>query len=354
MKIFLYLLFFMCFGLFLYNGCTKKEGNYNELIKFEHITDTLRAQAVEDITVYTNRNVYLTVADTFLVVAQGREPFIHVYSTNTHAQLAAFGRKGKGPGEFIDATLLNQVSRDSDTNAPLLKIHDFKQSKVTTVNVHDAVNGETIFPQRRLPNVGSYLVHLHHINDNFFIATPHSGGNLLIYDFNTATFTTVPYLPKLTFDVPKHSLYHIYRPAVYFNKNANTIAAAPYCLGELDFFDMEGNLTQASIFEPRDRYQDELENGNFSKDSNLKYYIVELEVAEGLIYGLNHNRAIKDYENEIVDNKLQVFNWKGQAVKEYPLDDFYIFSFAIDEVHNRIYGYAPDEEEHNIVIYNLK
>ncbi len=52
---------------------------------------------------------------------------------------------------------------------------------------------------------------------------------------------------------------------------------------------------------------------------------------------------------------MEVFDWEGNPIKEYILNDKRIIrSFAVHLKNNRIYGYCPDEKDYNIIIYDMK
>jgi hypothetical protein len=52
---------------------------------------------------------------------------------------------------------------------------------------------------------------------------------------------------------------------------------------------------------------------------------------------------------------VEVFDWEGNPIKEYILNDNrFIETLAVDLKNNRIYGYCRDERDSNIIIYNMK
>ena len=90
--------------------------------------------------------------------------------------------------------------------------------------------------------------------------------------------------------------------------------------------------------------------------ANVKMQIVCIQVSTDLIYGLNFNNSnsklYAEDQHERENLKIQVFDWEGNPISEYILDDKFIIAFAVDPIHNRIYGYAPNLED-NLVIYEM-
>jgi hypothetical protein len=186
------------------------------------------------------------------------------------------------------------------------------------------------------------------------VATPEDNYRFLIYKDSTNTFQSVPYIPETKFPIKKRILPLVYRSATFVNRKLGLIASAPILLGELDLFDLNGNLLSSSIFEKRENLFKDLSNLD-EKNRDVKYHIVQLHANENYIYALNYD----NYQNDFVKTKkfrnqsILVFDWKGNPVKKYILDKgFFIKSFAIDWNNNKIYGYCPDKNENSIIVYN--
>ncbi len=285
-------------------------------------TGYLHSTEVPEISVYSSGNVYINVVDTFLVIVKSDTPFVNIYSTNSHNLLLAFGNKGRGPKEFIEPSVLNMEKPPAT-----VFLHDFRRNTVARIELQNVLKDE--------------------------IATPATGGNLLIHNSSNNHLITVPYLPETEFNIPSHSLPEIYRPAVLFNKAKKKIATAPLFLGEIDFFDLNGTLVSSSIFEPRNSYESELTKGS-SSFRNIKQQIVELDNYRELIIALNSNIPVHELNSVKDFSKFQIFDWNGNPIKEFLLDnETRITSFAVDEINNRIYAYTPFKNNRNILIYNL-
>jgi len=74
------------------------------------------------------------------------------------------------------------------------------------------------------------------------IATPESDARFVIYLDSLQTFITVPYLPNTEFPIKEELKSSVYRSTLFVNKNKGVLVSAPILLGEIDFFDLEGNI----------------------------------------------------------------------------------------------------------------
>jgi len=346
--------FWIVFILLLLTGSCSKENNF-EFKKVESLT----GQPVEDITIHSSGNVYLSVIDTLLIIVKSEEPFLQVYSTNNHKKLIEFGTTGRGPNEFLSADLLTRDASISSQDVSVISIHDFKRNKIAHINLPELLNKRISdsVTLKNIPNSGNYFTFIHYTDNEYLIATPNSGGILTIYSEAISDFTDVPFLPELDFEVPQSILPIIYRPAVLVNKKRNLIAVAPQHLGEINFFDFEGRLVKSTVFEPRDKHREELSKGMdaFSDvNSDIRYFIIEMDSYKNFIFALNYNIPLKELNAEIWQTKVQVFDWNGNPVKEFNLDGRPVRSFAVDAVHKRIYAYDPTVSENNLVLYNFE
>lgn len=324
------------------------------VVKFPE-SQILRGRHLQEIALLTGKgNISFAVADTFLVVQKAEEPFIQIYSTNTHKLLAEFGNEGRGPGEYLEPGILKQAGYEKSNNSPVIYLYDFKRQMISTLNILEVLENGNISKQEKIFN-DHILTFFHYRDENFYLGTPYRGGRFSIHDYRTSRNTIIPYVPKPVFTIPEDRFSEVYRSAAVVNTNKGLIAAAPILLGRLDFFDLDGNYLRSTIFESANKYSEKY-SAALDIFNTLKFQIADLVSKNDLIYGLNINSEISHFagmQGEY-NMKVQVFDWDGKPVKEYILDDRLITSFAIDEDNNRIYAYSPLEPEHPIIIYNIE
>lgn len=333
----------------LFTTCESEENAV--IVEFKE-TENLSGQPVEDITTFSSGNVHLTVADTFLVIQKNDVPFFKIYNTNTHELLAEFGEEGRGPEEFLGPVLQKRVEFSSENESPVIKVFDYRRQSLSSINIFYVLSGKDAIQQEDLP-VSTFQIYFHHSSDSTFIGTPQDG-RFQIYNHITQSDTVIPYVPKTDFIIPEFSLSAVYRTAAVINRKENLMAAAPLYFGQLDFFDLNGNYLRSTMWESKNKFEEELRSGQADFEK-IKTQIVDLDSKNGLIYGLNRNNSVEDNNSgELTsDVKVQVFDWAGIPLEEYILDKRRLFSFAVDDVNNRIYAYSPDEPEHNIIMYDM-
>lgn len=354
MKKFNFTIFIVC--LLTIYGCKKENKSIeNEIKKFGE-TEKLSGELIKKIELNCSF-ANLAVIDSFLIIQTREDKFFHIYNTNNYELLAEFGNKGRGPNEFIRPELLNQASYDN--NMPLFNVYDYTRRRITQINIINAIKQEgQIFNQNPVPEeIDDYLTYFFYRDDNLLIATPEVGGRFIIYNDKNYTLQKTPFIPKVDFDIKESKIGMIYRSSAVVNKDLNLFASTTLHFGEIDFFDTEGNYISSSVFESNDDLQTELAKKN-EDDIDLKIQTIDMDTKGNLIYGLNFNNRLSEFNTNPSKNmkniKVQVFDWNGNAIKEYVLDKRYVTSFAVDIKSNKFYGFCPGESDYNIVSYEFK
>lgn len=334
----------------IYSGCSKDEVI---TISFPE-TIELNSVPVMEIDTYFRSHVSINVVDTFLVIANQQEPFVHIYSTITHDKLYTFGKQGNGPNEFQDAEVTNQdtFQFEEGINRNTATIFDFQRNHLTVLDIQASIlQKEDVSINMRIPSDRNHITMLHYAGPEKIIFTPLNNANLIYYNNLNSTYNYVPFLPKSELNIKEHNKSHIYRPAVFYNTDKSLTAVAPINFGRLDFFNGEGSYLNSTVFEVNSKADSELE-GDLSELKNAKFYIVELDTLKNNILALNMNTRTEDIDSMRQNHNLQLYDWDGNPLVKYELDGIALTSFAVDHKHLRVYAYAPFNE-HNIIMYEL-
>lgn len=338
----------------LFYRCNANEVG-NEYVEFD-ISVNLKGELIKDISIHTSGNVYLMVMDTFLIVLTHEEKFFKIFSTQSHRLLGEFGDQGDGPSEF-NLPYLSKEIWNSEEIPNLNQVYDMRQNRHYSVPLLEALeNG--VYEGEKVNETKSQILNFHFKTENYlWCTTQNQKGRFLHHNYKTGESKVIPYLPKTDFAIQEEEdLYWVYRSAVMANKRKGLVAAAPLLLGQIDFFDLEGTYLRSTHFEKTDGLREDLEK--MKVEPNLfepKVFISDLDASDSLIYGLSMNNLGKEIGDSQLrsPHKILVFDWEGNPVKEYVLSDKRrVFSIAIDERNKRIYAYCPEEEEHNLVVYN--
>lgn len=324
-------------------------------------SENLVGKAIEEISVLTSGNVNLICVDSFLVVQKSEEPVIQIYSNKTFELLAELGKKGRGPDEFIFPELLNQTSFDSTNSSPVICIYDYNRRRFVKVNILYAVQNilDRIYTEVPIPKYDQYFTYFFFRDDDLLIATPEAESRFVIYKDSTESFKTVPFLPEPDFKIPELALDFVYRSTSFIDKDRGLMVSAPMLMGEIDFFDLDGNYLSSSIFFPGEELKKDLTSfGGNGSGYDPKYHIVQLHANKNFVIALNFNNyqgAFLDNDSITLSNQsIMVFDWHGNPVKKFVLDkSYFIKSFAVDWEKNRFLGYCSSENEHNIIMYEF-
>jgi hypothetical protein len=342
--------------LLLIASCNLESSEEVNLISFDDSID-LNGELVLDIDIeFKLTNANINVIDTFLIIQTNVEPFFRIYSTNTHKLLVEFGTQGNGPQEFNSPQLLKQFDFDPVNNSPVFQVFDLRKQLFAQINIFDAIEnqGNSIEVISINTIKKDFFVYFFGSNNNFIFGQIDGFNRLLIYDGNSDTEIFIGSTPELPFIIAPDFWTTVYRSSMVFNKEKGIIALAPTLLGQVDFFNLKGNYLNSLVFEKPTRFREFLNTSG--REGNIPYiFFSHLETHEDLIYGLNYNNRITDYM-EIRENNMNVlaFDWNANPIKKYVFSDGrLIVSFAFDPIHNRFYAFCPDEQDNNIVIYQI-
>ncbi|MCF8224080.1 MAG: TolB-like 6-bladed beta-propeller domain-containing protein [Bacteroidales bacterium] len=343
--------------LFLFS-CNREGGKLNIINEFPDV-ENLIGRSIENVEFFSKGNIYLVSIDTFLIIQRNEEPQFQVYNNITYDLLATFGTKGRGPYEFIWPELLNQTDYDESNNSPVVCIYDYTRRKFTKLNILYAVNNQVdkASTEISIPRYDQFFKYFFFRDDELMIATPETDYRFVIYKDFTKNYQTVPFIPSPDFPISEELQPWVYRSSSFVNKKLGLMVSAPLFLGEIDFFDLDGNHLSSSIFFPREGLQKDMRIADINgKDYDPKYHIVQLHANDKYIVGLNHdNYQSAIYENGNRSNQnILLFDWNGDPVKKFILDkQYYINSFTVDWENSRFYGYCSEESEHNIIVYEF-
>jgi hypothetical protein len=297
---------------------------------------------------FTSGNLYINVVDTFLVAVRGEEPAIRIFSTNSHKLIAEFGRNGRGPNEFLSATVIKQ---DEYANESAFIIHDWKRNRISIFPTSKIPDNLDSIDSNIIPSDNIFMTFFHYAFKDGYISTPLEGGNLYFYK-EKAQSRLIEYEPKIDdLEIDKRSLSSFYRPAVGVNKIKNKVVSAPIRFPRIDFYTIEGSYEKSTIFDKLNtETKKELERGS-SALSESKTYIYDLDWTNEMILALNADTKVKDMNQKISNNKLLIFDWDGNLIDAAQFDSKNLFGIAYDPVHNRLYANDLSNDVTNIVYY---
>ena len=296
----------------------------------------------------------IIILDTLLIIQNHKnEKLFSIYNLTNYKLLFNFGTKGRGPGEFLVPEMNTHIKYQNFK--PILQIFDLERRRLTFIDILETLKTkEMVYTEEVLPKIRIYVNRLFYKNDSIFIGAPEAEGRFMIYNYSTKQTKIISYLPEMEFPINKNNLNFIYTSVSCINEKTGVFVSAPLSKNEIDFFDFSGNYLHSSTMEKSEIYKSNFASENITK-TDAKRYIISIKNYDNLIYALNEYlpyttiRKRKKYPN----SKIQVFSWKGEAIKEYIMDR-HLNAFAVDTLNKNIYGVSIFEEEYPLIKYNYK
>ena len=362
--------------LFLLASCGDKEDRLNYVIATNFPSEMqVKGKAFASLDHYRIREVRLI--DTFLVVVTPSDSnYIHVYSTESDSLLLKLSSRGRGPGEFLSA---DPIRAFSEPGKRQFAVFDNQTKDITMIDVIRSVNEDGFFYER-FPNRISTA------EGNVPVETIyHNSGERAVYrtefdmemrfsifNYQTGEIINIPinYPNRSDYRLPEGAgqLSRIFMvTTLAVNTRLNRIASGPFLLGELDFFDLDGNYIATSLYANKDTIRKHIDNLYESPNSIHRYNSIICS-DDDYVYVLNDNyrtgvlapapgesnwHRIPSPEAVGHSNELLVFDWNGRPVKRFLFDRF-IRNFTIDYNMGVIFGvYNHPEDGDKIIEYRF-
>jgi len=329
-----YYILILCCGLFAACNSTHEEPQFpfeetltQELMPLQGITDPFM----------------LEVKHPFLIVQnmQRSDSILHVYDLTNYELKSAFGREGRGPGEFGFMQLYQTPFSD-------IFIGDINTNVVFRYGIDEegqSVHKETIESKYK----GNHsIAGAAFINDSLYVladALYMPGGNIDLLSLQSeVAIRTKPYR-NLDISDPEKDI-----DLGYTYVNESRIALAYGYKKQIDFMDADLNLIKRVEFK-YDYPTDVTNRGDRKWSYGYSYFGKHYYYT--LFYGISED----EYNARSFSNiSLEVFDLDGNPVAKYYLDGIIPDNFVVDEETFTLYGVLYDNAEFVdcLPVYRLK
>jgi len=234
-----------------------------------------------------------------------------------------------------------------------LPIHDVDKNEY--FEFYLSSDGFELMNKQNLSDIGDFYPNqLGFKSDSLTVFSPEFGSLLIFFDHINGKSTMVDYFPKPAFDIRDQNKWMSYQAAMAVNFDKNLVAYNPLLFGELDFYDLKGNLVYRSIYDISNHLSPEFSHENLT-NTNLKRFGIDMQVTSESIFVLVEGNTFQDIrmKNGIKNSKILEFDWQGRFKKGYLLDRP-ILSIAYDSENQVMYGISLVREEEVIIKYRLK
>lgn len=300
--------------------------------------------------IINNDGLRMQIFDSILLVFDElNEHFFYFYNLNNHKLLASFGKKGKGPNEFVRPPEVLGSFR-SENNEIYFFLNDQFQNEMVEVKLLESINSRRIVTQETF-NL-SYKLPIRiltRINDSIFAGTGNDKrGSLFLYNYKQDSIINWQKRVKTKgFGyIHKDNEFIINQEYIKVRPDKQKIVGIFHSLKRIHIYNPEGDIETIII----DKDQGDLD---FSSEkalfNNIKYYYPSI-LSDKYILIVNTLSTGKDWGKDQSKIEILIFDYSGKAVANYKLDRW-VLGYTMDWKLNRLYAYDLNNDK--FVYYNL-
>jgi len=298
--------------------------------------------------------------DNLLVVCDVENgPHFHVYALPEFEYLGNFGQQGRGPSEFQSPFFWGQFEKGERVK---IWVYDPNNVTLSLIDVLDALNDErfktdTCFV---LPNEAYEAINVMKIGGNNLTGNgAFFNGEFFKYDTETDKIQWIAkntnynkgfrQLLETSNDFGQLTLKQGFakiKPDQ--SRYAKALVYAPI----IDVYKPDGVLEFSIIL-------NDFEIPNFNEEEfslKTRGWYGNIFLTDSFIYAINRNCTLEQYSlNECDDAEIHVFNWKGEPVVLFRLNEGIAPSaaFVVDEENKKIYTVNPRDEKHLFSVFDF-
>lgn len=279
--------------------------------------------------------------DSLMIISTGRDTLFHIYN-KSGKQIYSFGKVGKGPKEFMDATLIYDANEKDDTIS--LFAYDSNLLKYSKINLNKSkeTNGIVVDAEYEFPVELRGINDVYYINedtlagiysDNFYKKLDGKWGGFYYYPKSKKfeTFTL------LNLTIEPYELM----PSINLNSRLSSLAPNRRKIAVVNVHTPILEIIKIGSKQPKKYYLGFKPSTytynlkDFKNDEVTQYYTF-VATTNKSIYLLYANHA---YSTEKRVAKIQVIDWEGNPKAEYLIPKEYgLGMFTVDEKDSVIYG----------------
>jgi len=335
---------FLCFNSCSDTNCNIPEKRFNEFPKVISLTGRNIPEIKNDFFA-----LQMGLKDSLLIFCDyENSPHFHIYELPGFKSIGSFGSQGKGPNDIDYPVFWGQIEKTE--NSYLIWFFQSNLMKQTCIDINKYLNSDKSIPEKtfEMPPEMDASINVLKLNDSVLIGTgPDAKGEFFIYNSNSDYF-----------EWQSFNLCGI--DDIFLEKLKSNNLLSEYKMGKIKIKPDESKFVKSYIYLPvisvynnnaellfsiKNEQFDlpEIENNIFSQESNI--YYTNIFLTDSFIYALNQNCSLM-YMGKSKDVEIDVFDWNGNAVCRYKLNEGIVASgaFAVDEPNNMIYTINPKND----------
>lgn len=348
MKQFVGIIFFVCICISCKHKKRETSVTYKSLDLKEYAipTDSLINPEHFSITSDSlNIPVRMILIDTVLTVEDfSEEPALHFIDTKSGTQIAQFGRRGEGPGEFEDAwnmgLIPNRENAFSVYDTKLLRLTVIKVKKKGMLKLHPSIL--KIIKLHSTKGLPYYPIF---VSDSSIVASGlYTNNRLAFFGDKGKVYRYTGMTPPGPSNIPGTIKNQAYKGILRMKSDGTKMVLACHFGDRLEFYNKSGKLYKIVEGKIKPEYELQNVNGNpvMGLDSKTRLGYLDIKCTNNYIFVLFSGRKMHSgYE---VANTIRVFDWNGKLVKVMKLNEN-IECIAINDKKNILYAINPMDKK---------
>lgn len=287
--------------------------------------------------------------DSILVMNSIVEPFIRFYDTINFREIGNFGRKGKGPNEFIYLRFYDDFSKNK-TDAWFF---DPNGRKLLKYNVQELISLPALLKPIKvifMPYLSAIETCIVNISDSLIIGGSYSkNGQQFFYNPINQSIMWTTYFPKIKYEGESEELGQLYYGIVRKKPDCTKVVCALRFFKRIIITDVRSN---ASITLKTNQPEQYFPKSNIDLNylQGLRFMYLDLCCCEKFIFALYADVTSKQLDDYgFSKSRIQVFDYSGKPIAEMTIDQ-QINSISVDEENGLIFG----SNRANGMIYKFK
>ena len=296
-------------------------------------------QKIDRVLFIENINNYLVILDPF-----NNNNTLKLIDPSTNSIIKSFGKKGRGPGEFISPSSLTKIENQSNS----FELYDINLRKIIEYSIDSVINSKNYFPnfKKNFSQPTGSLTGVISLDSVYVgIGIFEQGKYLLIdkknliksYELNYPEdksrkdsknkHKAMAYQGKIV-KRPKHNEF------VFASSNCDYLEICKYDNGELT------EVKEAITYHPKYTIQTKAKGFGIQWDADNPNGYVDMRVSENYIFALYSGRTFNEYKFDVAYGEhLLVYDWKGNPIKYFKLDTP-LQCISSPNINNEIFGIA--------------
>jgi hypothetical protein len=265
------------------------------------------------------------------------EAMLWIYDIKKGEFTKKFGRKGKGPGEFIVIARIIQVDENT------IGIFDGTLSRFSYYNVYNILSGGVIMPDsiKKIPVDYGLPLDIQKFDSNRFISYgTYYPNRYAIFDKNFDIISTHVSIPKKILDISNFTFIQSFdHPNIIYNDDIKMFAIGMKTYDMLQILNTDIEVIK-SVHGPDHNFPDWTGKKKLSPEGYMP-----LTGSTHKIYGVYSGETpstINDWIKSFGKN-IHIFDWEGRPLKRIRTD-YRIGDIVLSESQKRLYLVYYDEE----------